>query len=564
MAKKILLSILLSVLFINLTSLVHAQNNKYGISLLQPSSEDIEEAARLVNGSEGSWGYVTLVIQEDDKNVHKWQDIFEHLRFKKLIPIIRIATRPEGDVWRRPQPEDAKSWIEFLEKLNWVAQNRYVVLFNEPNHASEWGGEVDPRHYYDVSYTFAKTFKEKNKDYVVMLAGLDGAAPQYGTQYFDNLQFIRDMCEKGCKELFHYIDAWSTHAYPNPGFSGSVWDSGKRSIRGYNEELSTVVSLGITKELPIFITETGWNTEKVSNSQAAFNMKTAYTEIWLPDSRIQAVTPFVFKYLSPPFLGFSWKTEQGNTEQFVAVSELPKTKGKPKQYERGVLDFKLPSKLLVESTYHLTFQIKNTGQAIWDSQDGYVYALEHTGEERISALLPEIHQIRPYEEERVDLYIKTSSSPENFSVRLLLMKEGDIILASEPQRGLLEPLPSLEITTSLFPKFISDGNDFELQLFNNQEELVYRKRGLTMRKGKLVIDTITNVIPGDSYRVVLVGYPYIPRQEIFSLHKGANTVRLKRMFPFDADGDGAWTIKDVGEVLKHPSFLIRFVPWNQL
>lgn len=540
------------------------QNNKFGISLLQPSSNDIEEAARLVNGNGGVWGYVTLVIQEDDRNVHKWQDIFEQLRIKKLIPIIRIATRPEGEVWRRPQSEDADEWVEFFEKLNWVIGDRYIVLFNEPNHAAEWGGEVDPRHYYDVVYAFAKTLKEKNNDYVVMLAGLDGAAPQYGTQYYDNLQFIREMCEKGCNELFNHIDAWSTHAYPNPGFAGSVWDSGKRSIRGYNEELSTLASIGITKELPVFITETGWNTDKVSPSVAANNMKTAFNEVWLPDNRIQAVTPFVFKYLSPPFLGFSWKSDQGDSEQLITIAEMKKIKGEPIQYERGDLTFSLPSKLLVDSTYHMTFHIKNTGQAVWDSQDGYVYALEHIGEQSISALLPEIHQVRPFEEEQIDLYIKTVSKPQKYTIRLLLMKGEQTILSSDFQHGQLEPLPSLTLHTSLFPKFISDGNDFEVQLFNEREELVYKKKGLHMRKGVLRVETITNVIPGDTYRVVLVGYPYIPRQEIITLQKGENEVKVKRMFPFDADGDGAWTLNDIGAVLKNPSFLIRFVPWNQL
>ncbi len=564
MLRRFILLVLLVVVAFCALPVDARQNNKFGISLLQPSSNDIEEAARLVNGNGGEWGYVTLVIQEDDRNVQKWQDIFEQLRIKKLIPIMRIATRPEGEGWRRPQPEEADEWVEFFEKLNWVIGDRYVVLFNEPNHAAEWGGEVDPRHYYDVAYAFAKNLKEKNNDYVVMLAGLDGAAPQYGTQYYDNLQFIREMCEKGCNELFNHIEAWSTHAYPNPGFAGSVWDSGKRSIRGYNEELSTLANIGITKKLPVFITETGWNTDKVSPSVVANNMKTAFNEVWLPDDRIRAVTPFVFKYLSPPFLGFSWKSDQGDSEQLITIAEMKKIKGEPLQYERGDLTFSLPSKLLVDSTYHMTFHIKNTGQTVWDSQDGYVYALEHIGEQGISALLPEIHQVRPFEEEQIDLYIKTVSKPQKYTIRLLLMKGEQIILSSDFQHGQLEPLPTLTLRTSLFPKFTSDGNDFEVQLFNEREELIYKKKGLHMRKGVLTVETITNVIPGDTYRVVLVGYPYIPRQEIITLQKGENEIKVKRMFPFDADGDGAWTLNDIGAALKNPSFLIRFIPWNQL
>jgi hypothetical protein len=43
-------------------------NNKFGIHLAVPSREDEQSAAKLVNSHGGSWGYVTLVIQDNDRN----------------------------------------------------------------------------------------------------------------------------------------------------------------------------------------------------------------------------------------------------------------------------------------------------------------------------------------------------------------------------------------------------------------------------------------------------------------------------------------------------------------
>ncbi len=101
--------ILLVLLFFNVTKSFandFLQNNKFGMSLLQPTYEDFKKTAELVNSKGGDWGYVTLVIQEDDTDVNKWQDIFNQLREFRLIPIVRIATKPEKDYWRKPNKDD--------------------------------------------------------------------------------------------------------------------------------------------------------------------------------------------------------------------------------------------------------------------------------------------------------------------------------------------------------------------------------------------------------------------------------------------------------------------------
>src|SRR3972149_4839770 len=136
-------------------------NNKFGIHLAVPQQEDIQKAAELVNSSGGKWGYVTLVIEEKDRDKGKWQEIFNQLRKLHLIPIVRLATSPQGDVWKRPVEEEADGWASFLNSLIWPVKDQYVMLFNEPNHAAEWGGAVDADNYAKVSEAFAAKLKEK-------------------------------------------------------------------------------------------------------------------------------------------------------------------------------------------------------------------------------------------------------------------------------------------------------------------------------------------------------------------------------------------------------------------
>src|SRR5512140_2801584 len=120
--KRFFILLFISIFFIS-PHFVFAEeksNNKFGISLLQPTSSDIKKASELVNSHGGDYGYVTLVIQENDRDTGKWQGIFDELRKYHLIPIVRLATQPEGENWRQPAPEDASGWAQFLNSLNLV------------------------------------------------------------------------------------------------------------------------------------------------------------------------------------------------------------------------------------------------------------------------------------------------------------------------------------------------------------------------------------------------------------------------------------------------------------
>ena len=120
-------------------------NNKVGIHILE--TVEVEKASELVNSSGGDWGYVTIVLRDDDFDKKKWQKFMDNCRKLHLIPIVRIATHMENSFWAKPIENDLNKWSAFLDSLNWPVKKQIVILFNEPNHSKEWGGEIDPSEY---------------------------------------------------------------------------------------------------------------------------------------------------------------------------------------------------------------------------------------------------------------------------------------------------------------------------------------------------------------------------------------------------------------------------------
>lgn len=527
-------------------------NNIYGIHLAQPHLEDLKKAAELVNSSGGDWGYVTLVIQENDRNQEKWQAIFDQLRSFHLIPIIRLATKPQGDIWLRPNNIDADGWASFLESLNWVVKNRYVVLFNEPNHAQEWGGQIDPKSYGEIALSFARKLKEKNSDYFIMLAGFDASAPHQPPQFWDETVFLNELFRNLSPEEFEkYFDGWASHSYPNPNFSSPPSNFGRVSLTTYRWELQLLRSLGIKKELPVFITETGWKRTSLSENTIANYFQVAYQQIWGADSIVKAATPFILNYQDEPFLDFSWQKFQSHDfyQYYYHLQSLPKIKGEPEQKEAGKLIFQLPKELVVNSQYHLNLYLKNEGQAIWDENDGYQLLGENLPSETRFLFSP-IKDLKPFEEKMIPFVLKTGRQTGNFSVDFFLMKNEQRQLKFPHWQFAIVPLPSLKFSINYWPFGKGKGDDFEIQIFNPKEELVFFEKGVKVDQGFGEIKEVQNITLGEKYRVVVLKKGFLPRQTHLVFQKEKNLVKFKPMLPFDPNGDGRFSLGDILFFLK--------------
>lgn len=563
MSKRILLVL---ILFILTTSPVFAldlqtPNNKFGIHLAQPDPDDLKKASNLVNVSGGKWGYVTLVIQENDRDGHKWQDVFNHLRELHLIPITRLATAPVGDNWRKPDKDDVDGWVSFLDSLNWVVKDRYIILFNETNHGTEWGGSVDPTSYAEIAQLMAEKLKAKNPDYFIMLAGLDASAPEGLPRYMDEGSYLRAVVGQiGADKFNQLFDGLSSHSYPNPGFAGSPLGSGRISIRGYQWEQAFLEGMGV-KQLPVFITETGWDASAVSREKIALNFQTVYEQVWLADDTVVAVTPFILNYQSAPFTNFSWAIP-GNGEyypQYYLVQSLAKVTGEPVFNEKGSVSYSLPRAFVVNSKYYYQIRIKNTGQAIWDEADGYHFEID--GYPLKSYFFLPLHHVKPFEDRTIDFWFRTPKSLENFDTRITLYRHDQKVMSGPNWKFEVVPLPSIDFSAHLHPKLSTSGDDFEIQVFDRNEKLVFDQKHVKVADGKGSINEIQNITLGDTYRIVILKPYYLPRQAHLEFHKGRNPLTFHGMYPLDFNNNGALDFWDPLAGLLHPSLWLNYWPF---
>src|SRR3990167_9927801 len=105
-------------------------NNKFGIHVISASENEASDAANLVNSTGGDWGYITFLIESKDRDVNKWQQFFDQLRERHLIPIVRLTTKPINSHWEKPYEKEYEAWADFLNNLNWPIKNRYIIIYN--------------------------------------------------------------------------------------------------------------------------------------------------------------------------------------------------------------------------------------------------------------------------------------------------------------------------------------------------------------------------------------------------------------------------------------------------
>jgi len=401
--------------------LATAEINKFGIHILDPS--DLPKAQELVNSSGGDWGWVTVVIRDDDMNQDKWQDFMDECRIRHLIPLVRVATHLEGENWAKPKLEDSQKWAEFLNNLNWPVKDQYVIVFNEPNQAKEWGGEINPKEYAKILSEFNSKFKILNSKFKILNAGFDLAAPN-GKDTMEALSFMEEM-NKEIPGIFEKLDGWVSHSYPNHGFLGKPWEIGKTSIRGYEWELNILKNnFKIQKDLPVFITETGWpkvGSEKweVRSGKNYYDGKTvaeffkyAFENVWLKDERIKAITPFVLNYPGELFAKFSWLDQEGNSyPQFETIKNLKKVNWWPEQEEKyEMISIILPPFLPANTKFNGTLVLKNIGQSILGEKGKLEIPASTSGSLKLSNLVIENQRIKPGELVRLNFSL---SSVEN-------------------------------------------------------------------------------------------------------------------------------------------------------
>ncbi len=347
--------------------------NKFGINILSPDSE-IEEAAKLVNNN-GDWGWVVVVVKKTEKNVDRWQSFLNQANKNHIIPIFRLTTEFDSKgYWQKPTDEDAESWADFLNKLYWPTKNRYIQIYNEVNRSSEWGGNVDASDYAKELNKTIDALKAKSEDFFVLNAPLDLALGS-SVSSIESAVFLQTM-ESQVPGIFQKLDGWASHSYPNPDFSASPIKSGRTGINGYIWELSQIEKF-TDKNLPVFITETGW--KRQTNFSSGLNeetiskyFKTAFSEVW-NDDQVVSVSPFVFNYPQPLFYAFAFKSSQPEKEfydYYYAIRDLPKIMGNPQKDDIAKIQEEDRLHEIIPNTPgKLNFRIINIGNHLWETNN---------------------------------------------------------------------------------------------------------------------------------------------------------------------------------------------------
>lgn len=307
------------------------QNNKFGLYVYAERGDFITLAKKLVNSSGGSWGYVLLPYNVKDRDSQKWKNVFEQLHKNHLIPVVQL-----WDVDLQNYKSQTKEAAQFLNSLLWPIRYKYVSVYNEPNDAKFWYGKVDPETYAKVLAYTITAFRAENEDFF-MLNGALNVSSSTDKSNLDAFDYMKRMNSE-VPGVFNELDGWASHSYPQPNFSGNPHTVGRYGIRAYDTELSFLKnSLGVKKELPVFITETGWahaegssyNNSYLSDEQVAENFKIAYEKYWLPDARVRAVMPFTIWY-DTPFDHFSWvNNDEVSYKHYDVVKSIKKVAGKP-------------------------------------------------------------------------------------------------------------------------------------------------------------------------------------------------------------------------------------------
>lgn len=453
--KKIFVTFLFTILIIFISPAIvfaknnpdSVENNKFGIHI--NSENDLKDAATLVNSSGGDWGYVTFVITENERDRARWQRSFDEMRRKHLIPIIRIATNAEGEYWKIPSDAEINNWVAFLNSLNWVIQNRYIIIGNEPNHAKEWGGEIDPATYATYLNNFARKLHEASTDFFVLPAGLDASAKNT-ISTMDEALFLRKMLTSE-PNLFDNLDGWTSHSYPNPDFSGSEYDKGKGSINTYDWELTYLQSLGIMKYLPVFITETGWSNKTLDPNNISEKYEYAFKNIW-NDPRIIAVTPFILNYPDSPFEEFTWRKKDGTFYPYYdSYKNIEKVSGNPIQIKSGQILGAIAQPVIgLGSDFVGAVLARNTGQNIWNTYNLFLKSDDESIEFK-NVLLFDI------EPPKTGLIIFKATSKQNRGVLIksifITDTEGNRITNSFPIEALIVKVGKMQYQT-IFDKLL--------------------------------------------------------------------------------------------------------------
>jgi hypothetical protein len=239
--------------------------------------------------------------------------VVDHARRQGLTVIARLGFVPE---WARPDPEIQPTTFTYLDEDQCDAFAGYVgafvehfrgrvdhvVIWNEPNISLEWGYRpVDPEGYTQLLRAVYPRAKAANPDVVILGGALAPTlAPPGDPEGMNDLDYLRRMLAAGAGDA---MDGLAVHAYGWQMPPDAPADPATVNFARTELLHQLLVETG-HEELPIYITEGGWNdhprwTKAVQPSQrAAFTLR-AYEKVLEEWPWCQAAVLWAFRFPRP-------------------------------------------------------------------------------------------------------------------------------------------------------------------------------------------------------------------------------------------------------------------------
>jgi hypothetical protein len=297
-------------------------NNVVGINVARwTDPATLRATAALVNSSGGDWGYVTvLVMDEDRRDPARIQRVLDEAGRNRLIPIVRVGTSfdPARRVWRQPTPYDAHLWRVALAGLRWPTRLRYLLVGNEPNLGHEWGGLVDPPGYARYLDTWLHVFAHDGR-YRIFNGALDASNDTLLPERMDMFEFMDGM-RAAVPDVFERLHGWASSPYH------FWWGAEDRyTFRAYEAELAY-----IGREMPVIVSE--FHPQHIDDPlHVAGWYETAFAH-WLADPRVLAATPMFWNPEQDRFWMYGVSpagVATGLSPTYHHIRRLPKRAGSP-------------------------------------------------------------------------------------------------------------------------------------------------------------------------------------------------------------------------------------------
>lgn len=300
---------------------VHSTDPKMGIHTRLTDEVEpwkIKRTLEMVREMGATWivEYFPWAYYEPSPGRFDWSHadaVVDHARRQGLTVIARLGFVPE---WARPGADDQATTVTYLDEEHYADFAKYVnafvehfegrveqiVIWNEPNISLEWGYRpVDPEGYTDLLRTVYPRAKAADPDIVVLGGALAPTlAPVGDPEGMNDLDYLQRMLDAGAGEV---MDGLAVHAYgwqlpPDaPADPATINFSRTELLR------QMLVETGHA-DLPIYVTEGGWNdhprwTKAVLPSQRSAYSLRAYETALEEWPWCEALVLWAFRYPRP-------------------------------------------------------------------------------------------------------------------------------------------------------------------------------------------------------------------------------------------------------------------------